>query len=332
MNRQDYAGKYLRDYERGRYTFLERNLTFLDQVRSIIVPSNAEQFADVSFYQAGMNWDEYAKHARAVILRIGQNIWQDSEFEYSYREGNGGAGMGGYFFFDGRATPQQQANVIINAMKDKYLDMELFIDWERNYNGPSEGLPNVVSLMQKVEAAGIKCKAVGLYSGYYFFINNSHPTTNAAQYTYLKQRPLWLAWYAAASVVKVPLPWDTWTHWQLGTLVVKWGQPTAELDMNKHNGTRAQFEQRYIGTVTQPPIPYGYSKLRRYDSDVHIVKLESFVRAHVTNTHGKLETVSSAAKRLGAQYAINGDGWYSINGNIPISLAASERAVSECAI
>jgi hypothetical protein len=244
-----YLGQYLRVYEKMRYTPVERTA-----VPSIIVPPTAEEFGDASFWQAGMDWNEYATHARAVILRIGQNVWKDIEFETNYAAAHRvGLLVGGYFFYDGRATPQQQANVIIAAMSGKYFEMELFIDYEHNYGGQNEGLPNVVKLMQLIEAAGVKCKAVGLYTGYYFFVESSNATTNAAQYTYLKQRPLWLAWYAAASIVKVPAPWANWTHWQYGTPVVSWGQPTAELDMNRHNGTRDQFASRYMGVILPPP-------------------------------------------------------------------------------
>lgn len=244
----DYAGKYLREYEGQRYTFLGRNMFALDRLRSILAPSDAEEFSDVSFYQRGMDWDVYAQHARAVILRIGQNVWKDTEFERNYLQARmRNLALGGYFFFDGRASPQQQMNVIYEAMQGKYFDMELIIDWEHNYGGAYEGLGQVVKLMQLCEAAGIRCKAVGMYTGYYWFTANSNITTNSAEYDYLKLRPLWLAWYAAASLVRVPTPWSAWTHWQYGTPSVEWGQPTAEIDMNKHNGTRAEFAQRYLG-------------------------------------------------------------------------------------
>jgi lysozyme len=244
-----HAGQFLKVYERMRYSDADRVT-----VQPIIIQPDAEQFADVSFWQAGMDWDEYAKHARAVFLRIGQNTWKDVEFIHNYNEARRvGLVIGGYFFFDGRATPQQQAEVIIEQMQGRYFEMELLIDWEHNYGGHYEGLPNVVKLMQLVEAAGVRCKAVGTYTGFYFWIENSNASANGAQYTYVKQRPLWIAWYASASIVRVPAPWTDWTHWQFGTPAVSWGQPSAEIDMNKHNGTRAQFEQRYIGEVSQPP-------------------------------------------------------------------------------
>ena len=247
----DYAGKYLKSYETKRYPSSEHV-----EPQGIIVSPDAEQFADVSFYQGEINWDKYSQHARGAILRIGQNTWKDNKFERNYSEGKRvGMVLGGYYFFDGRASPSQQAKVIIDAMADKHLEMELFIDWELNYGGNWEGLPNVVSLMQSVENAGVKCKAVGIYTGYYYFGEHTNPSENANQYVYLKQKPLWLAWYSSASDVKVPPPWTELTHWQYGTPKVDWGQVSTEIDMNKHNGTRADFEARYLEGTTPVPTP-----------------------------------------------------------------------------
>lgn len=254
------AGQYLVDYERKRYTFRERYAGLLERfVRrgAIILPAEAEHFADISFYQAGMDWDTYALNARAAILRIGQNTWADTSFARFYDEAKArDIALGGYWFFDGRASPDQQLAVIKAQMNGRSFELELFVDWEKNYGGAYEGLPRVVELMQKIEAAGIRCKAVGMYTGYYWFTGNSSAAVNAAQYTYLKQRPLWLAWYASASAVKTPPPWVEWTHWQYGTPSLSWGQPTAEIDANYFNGSRAQFEQRYLGAVI-PPVNGG---------------------------------------------------------------------------
>lgn len=250
------AGQYLYKYERKRYTFRERFAWLFDlftRRQRILVPADPEHFADVSFYQAGMDWDVYALHARAAIIRIGQNTWPDTSFVTFYEQAKArGIALGGYWFFDGRASPDQQLAVIKSQMSGRSLELELFVDWEKNYGGAYEGLPRVVELMQKIEAAGIKCKAVGMYTGYYWFSDNSNATANAGQYTYLKQRPLWLAWYSAASVVKVPQPWVDWTHWQYGTPSLKWGQPTVEIDANYFNGSKAQFGQKYLAGQSVP--------------------------------------------------------------------------------
>lgn len=212
---------------------------------AIIVPSDAEELADVSFYQEGMDWSKYPH--RAVILRVGQNVWKDTSFELFYEQARArGIAIGGYFFFDGRASPAQQANVIVSAMQGKRFDLELYIDWEKNYGGQYEGLPRVVELMQRVEAAGVACKAVGMYTGYYWFTGNSNAVTHAEQYKYLQSRPLWLAWYASSSVVKIPPPWTDYTLWQWGTPAISWGQPTAEIDANKSRYNRVEFADRYL--------------------------------------------------------------------------------------
>lgn len=245
----DYAGKYLRVYENERYTVVD----MFDRPR-ITVPYGAVEFPDVSFYQGTINWDMMDANVGAIILRIGQNTWVDTQFERNYTEAKKrGIKVGGYWFFDGRVSATQQANAIKSVMTNKTLDMELFIDWERNYGGMNEGLPEVVSLMQACET--VKCKSVGMYTGYYYFFDNTSPTVHASQYTYLKQHPLWLAWYAAASQVKVPAPWSEWTHWQYGTPAegAIHGCSSVEIDMNNFNGNIAAFEARYGGTVTTPP-------------------------------------------------------------------------------
>lgn len=240
------AGQHLYEYERKRYPLHERFVALLSG-RTIALPADAEHFADVSFYQAGMNWDVYALHARAAIIRIGQNVWPDPSFAAFYDAAKSrGIALGGYWFYDGRASPDQQLAVIKKQMSSRSLEMELFVDWERDYGGPYEGLPRVVELMQGIESAGIACHAVGMYTGYYWFVEHSSAITHAAQYAYLRDKPLWLAWYAAASAVRIPQPWTDWTHWQYGTPTLAWGQPTAEIDANYFNGSRAQFEQKYL--------------------------------------------------------------------------------------
>lgn len=253
---QAYAGEYLKQYEGIRYSFTEWALKLVDTPYSIIVPTLAEEFGDVSFYQAPMQWSVYKQHARLVIIRIGQNVWIDSEFEFNYMVARQqGLALGGYFFFDDRVTPQQQADLIISAMRGKHFEGELFIDWETSYGGKYGGLKNVVALMKLLDAAGLDVKDIGLYTGYYYFTDHSSALTHSAEYQYLSTKPLWLAWYAAASVVKVPAPWLTWAHWQTGTSTELWGQPKGAMDRNKSNNTPAEFTAKYLGGATPPPPP-----------------------------------------------------------------------------
>jgi GH25 family lysozyme M1 (1,4-beta-N-acetylmuramidase) len=244
----DTLGKYLRDYERERYTLFDR-IGRIFALQSIILPPEPEQFADVSFWQAGMDWDKYPH--RAAILRIGQNIWKDSSFETFYAAcKQRGIAVGGYVFFDDRVTPQQQASMVSNAMLGKAMEMEIFVDVERSYGGAYGGFANIRKLIELLEAAGIRCKGLGIYTGYYYW--KSLGALSASDSAFFAARPLWIAWYAAPSVVKVPPPWSDWRHWQYGTPVVQWGQPTAEIDANYYNGSRKAFESYYLN-ISQPP-------------------------------------------------------------------------------
>lgn len=237
-----YAGRYLALYEGSRYTWADK------YTPKIVLPVPTETLADLSFYQAGTNWAVYKQNARACILRIGQGGWKDPAFEDHYRlarENN--VALGGYYFYDGRFSPTEQARVIVEAVQNKNLELELFVDWERSYNGEFEGLRYVVTLMKMLDSAGLNVKGIGLYTGYYYFIENS--SLDREYFPYLATKPLWLAWYAQPATVRIPPPWTEWAYWQSGTPVLNWGQPTREIDFNHYNGTPAQFQERYLGAT-----------------------------------------------------------------------------------
>lgn len=235
------AGEYLQHYENQRYTLADKLGLGL---HTITVPVQAETFGDVSFWDASVRWDEYRRHARAAIVRLGQGMNVDSEFEYNYKSAReNGVILGGYHFYDDRINPIDQAARVKSILQGKALDMELFVDWENSYGGKYTGLANVVAFMKNLDSLQLPVKEIGLYTGYYWFLD--HTKLDAVHFPYLKTKPLWLAWYANPSIVKLPAPWTTWRHWQFGTPTINWGQPTAELDINTFNGTAAEFTSKY---------------------------------------------------------------------------------------
>lgn len=73
-----------------------------------------------------------------------------------------------------------------------------------------------------------------------------------------------------------------------------------------------------------------YMKLTRFNPTCHVLVIDPKVeKVHVTNTKGKLETTSSVAKKYGAKYAINADGWLTndITPYYPLSIASSNGNV-----
>jgi len=247
-----YAGQYLRTFEHARYT--PRDYNPVGEQR-IIVPQGAEEFADVSFWQEKIDWDKYIQNARMAIPRISQGNWRDVQWDRNYSEGKRvGCLLGGYHFCDDRYHPDEQTATILSAMAGKELELEVFLDWESVYGGPYSGLTNILKIHRNLVNAGIKCHDVGIYSGYYFVLEHSNAVDNAADFQYIRDEniPFWIAWYANPEVVRIPPPWTTWVHWQLGTPVRDWGQATAEIDIDKPNGTPEQVTAKYGGGTTPP--------------------------------------------------------------------------------
>lgn len=237
IRKESYAGQNLLKYETKRYG--------KEYISRIMIPLTAEEFSDFSFYQKGLVWSKYPY--RGAIIRIGQNVWEDPSFSTFYSEARAlGKILGGYWFYDDRASPEAQASVLIQAMRDKRFEMEIFIDYERKYGGAYWGLKNVKRMIELIETAGVKCKAIGVYTGYYFWTENT--AFDKSYYPFFESRPLWIAWYADASLVKIPAPWTDWTHWQYGTPAVDWAS-TIEIDMNKHNGSLDKYFQ-----IGEPPM------------------------------------------------------------------------------
>lgn len=208
---------------------------------------------DVSFYQGDIDYLVMASKTDTLIIRTGQNRWEDPKFDRNYGLSKANGILRGlYDFYDGRISPGEQADRILSSIGDDRPEMELYIDWERSYGGAHEGLRNVVALMQEIERRqpSIMC---GLYTGYYWFRANSNPMTHSSQYAYLRNKPLWLAWYTDnPAEVLIPAPWTHLTLWQYGTPSEDYGQETIEIDKNFYNGTLTEFYDRY-GAVEPAP-------------------------------------------------------------------------------
>lgn len=205
-----------------------------------------KDFPDVSFYQLEIDYNVMESKTDTLIIRTGQHKYPDPQFERNYTASKErGLIRGLYDFYDDRVSPKEQADRILSQIGEDVPEMELYIDWERSYGGSFQGLKNVVALMQEIERRNPKITC-GLYTGYYWFRANSNPITHASQYNYLKDKPLWLAWYTDdPSKVLIPAPWTHLTLWQYGTPVEDYGQKTLEIDKNFFNGTIRQFYERY---------------------------------------------------------------------------------------
>lgn len=235
MRREEgHMGRYLRDYKPRTtvHSVVNRLYMGAEAVSVVRASLRREIFADVSFWQGLIDWRKMREKSRKVIIRAGQNLWRDIRFTYNWIEaGRVGMHRSVYFFYDGRVSPSAQLSTLKSALNGD-IPLEIWVDWEHNYSGAHEGLRNVVAFMQAIEAewgAGIN---VGLYTGFYWFTENSNPIWNAAQYKYLSTHSLWLAWYGGTP--KIPAPWTAMRYHQFDTPAVglEWGVETKEIDLN----------------------------------------------------------------------------------------------------
>lgn len=201
-------------------------------------------FPDVSFYQKEINFDTMKSKTDYIILRAGQKSWVDIQFNRNKSECERlSIPYGIYWFYDDRDSPEAQAQ-LCNSLIHGYKPLEIWCDWENTYNGNYKGIKNVVTFMQELER--LSGMEVHMYTGYYWFMENTSTLLNFKQLSYLKGKKLWLAAYTKTNApigeeyIKIPRPWTGMDIWQYGTPAIgkEYGVMTEEIDMNKRIGTQ----------------------------------------------------------------------------------------------
>jgi lysozyme len=214
---------------------------------------------DVSFYQDDNNTPQRidfqkmkAAGATFVIIRAGQNIWEDEDFKYNYRASKeAGLPRGIYFFYDDRAAPEVQAALCLSLVGLDYPELGIWLDIEKDYGGPYKGWQNWKLCLNRLKQAPIK---VGVYTGPYYWM--ARRPAGGADLAYFKSFPLWIAHYGVASP-DIPYPWTSAVLWQYGTPTVglEYGVESLEIDMNYFSGDLESFNSYFgiSGGVITPP-------------------------------------------------------------------------------
>lgn len=196
---------------------------------------------DISVYQGDVDWAVMRSKTNYIIMKATQRDWTDTRFHHNAYFC--GLPLGVYHMYDDRSSPGVQASHFAKEIKD-YNPLEMWCDYEKTYNGAYSGIGDVVAFMQRVE--DLTGKPMGMYTGYYWFVEHTDKVRDASQLKYLGQRPLWLAWYnrikefpfftnEGVEKVLIPRPWTTMDVWQWGTPAIgrEYGVSSIEIDMNK---------------------------------------------------------------------------------------------------
>lgn len=223
---------------------------------------------DVSFYQddptnaTGINFIKMAANAGYVIIRAGQNVWEDKKFDVSWAASKGWLPRGSYWFYDSRIDPKIQAQKYISCFADPkdMGELPLWCDFEDTYGGPFGTWRHWYDFIETLKLIAPE-KAIGIYTGYYYWTERTLPhLITPAQLAYFKQHPLWIANYNVTAPM-VPKPWDTWTLWQFtdngnGPL---YGVESKNIDLNYFNGDATAFLAEFGLSLTAPSVPVDQS-------------------------------------------------------------------------
>jgi lysozyme len=154
---------------------------------------------------------------------------------------------GAFHYFDFRVNELVQAKLFCDTIKADKGELPPCIDYEQIPTGLTKDAAQgkLWNMVCAVEAQlGVKPL---IYTGYYHWADWGSTATGWTKYT------LWLAWWAAESVVKVPPPWTKWTFWQtIGNAHgPDYGCQALGIDLDLFNGT--VDELLAFANVSHPP-------------------------------------------------------------------------------
>ena len=210
--------------------------------------------ADVSYYQLEIDWQKMASQLAGAIIRAGQRTWPDVRFRENWtRAKAAGVPRGSYWFYDSREDPKKQAALWWAQLEGDVGELVHVADFEESYGGPywqPQHFKEFILEFQRL--SGLADDRIAIYTGYFWWLSR------VGADVFFRRYALWLAWYAAMSVVRVPAPWGEadllfwqWTSSGDGLL---YGVKSLEIDLNWFCCDLVAFRNRFNLGGTVPPV------------------------------------------------------------------------------
>ncbi len=205
---------------------------------------------DISFYQDNpttpqrIDFVKMKQQADFVIIRAGQNLWVDRDFQHNWAEARRvGLPRGSYWFYDSRVNPSKQAEKYVETLGNDLGELPLFLDLEENYGGPYAGWQHWYTCLERLKTL-VGGKEIGIYTAYFYW--TTHAPGTPANLQYFRQYPLWIAHYQVLQP-RIPAPWTEWLFWQYTDKAdgAAYGVESREIDMNYFNGDGEAFRRRF---------------------------------------------------------------------------------------
>lgn len=208
---------------------------------------------DVSVWQDAnstpqkVNFDKAVLNGADFVFIKASQLILDEDFIWNWKAAkDSGLLRGAYHYLDWRKSELEQAKLFCDVLAADPGELPPVCDFEERRNAPPADIArgklwNFVTYVEKQLG-----KVPMIYTGYYYWYEFGSIAEAWAKY------PLWLAWWAKESVVKVPKPWKKWTFWQYGEKGdgLAFGCESKQVDVNWYNGTR---EELYAWANPQQP-------------------------------------------------------------------------------
>jgi lysozyme len=189
---------------------------------------------DVSFWDTKVDFSKMLANGAAFCYIKASQLTQDNKFSTFWQDAKkAGLPRGAYHYLDWRMSELTQAKLFVEAMAGDWGELPPVCDFEMRTGAPDPGVMRgkLWNFLQYVEKATGRIPMI--YTGYYYWTEFGTPDVGWLKY------PLWLAWYADESVIKVPKPWGAWKFWQYSDRGDghAFGCESAGLDMSWFSGT-----------------------------------------------------------------------------------------------
>lgn len=216
------------------------------------------RLADVSFWQADIDFVKMNQLLDGVIIRAGQRNWVDVRWNENWQKARtAGIPRGSYWFYDSRETPKRQAQIWSSLLAGDQGELVHAADFEESYGGAySKPIHFQEFLNWFQDFTLLPDDRLAIYTGYYYWIGrvpNGDP--------FFRRFPLWLAWYGYMDAVRVPAPWRAedlllWQYTSSGDGLL-YGVSSKEIDLNWFCCDKTYYIRRFHldGSTPTTPIP-----------------------------------------------------------------------------
>ena len=208
---------------------------------------------DISFYQdepgtpGGVDFAKMRREADFVIIRAGQNLWPDQNFERHWKEAKAsGLPRGCYWYYDSRADPEKQAELWHSLLGGDLGELPLFADFEESYGGEHRGWQDWRIFLEHLKSI-VGDRPIAIYTANSYWSENAiKAISDPADLEYFHQYPLWIANYGVSSPA-IPKPWgkNEWLFWQFTETGdgAQYGVESKGVDLNYFHGSPATLHQ-----------------------------------------------------------------------------------------